>query len=292
VVLLLAGGALMKIALLGSYVRYVKVGQRWYLVAAGAVLPAVALINLAHAWKTAGRQLSRGHHGSEHQHPGFDPSWLLVVPALALLLIAPPALGSHAAARGGTALAAGARSDFPPLPDGDPVRTSLLDYASRAINDHGRSLEHRQITLAGFLMSSEDGARYLARMVIICCAADARPIKVGRRLQHTNRYATAVTCGFLLSLARERAQRHHEPPDVVIQISLPSRHRIGGRPPVGTPNGASESKSVSTPRWAPSRRLESCLRSRPAPSIFICPGRRHNRLRRLGARLDLHLPSG
>jgi hypothetical protein len=27
---------------------------------------------------------------------------------------------------------------------------------------------------------------------------------VGLRLQHTNRYTTAVTCGFLLPLARER----------------------------------------------------------------------------------------
>jgi uncharacterized repeat protein (TIGR03943 family) len=173
----------MKIALVGSYVRYVKVGQRWYLVAAGAVLLAVALINLAHASKTAGRQVPSGHdspeHDADHHHPGFDPSWLLVVPALALLLIAPPALGSHAAARGGTALAAGANSDFPPLPAGDPVRISLLDYASRAINDHGSSLDHRQITLTGFLMSPEDGASYLARMVITCCAADARPIKVG-----------------------------------------------------------------------------------------------------------------
>jgi uncharacterized repeat protein (TIGR03943 family) len=183
VVLLLAGGALMKIALAGSYVRYVKVGQRWYLVAAGAVLLAVALINLAHAWKAAGPQVSSGHdgpdHDADHQHRRFDPSCLLVVPALALLLIAPPALGSHAAARGGTALAAGANSDFPPLPAGDPVRTSLLDYAGRAINDHGRSLDHRQITLSGFLMAPEDGAHYLARMVITCCAADARPIKVG-----------------------------------------------------------------------------------------------------------------
>lgn len=182
VVLLLVGGTLLKIALAGTYVRYVKVGLRGYLVAAGAVLVAVALATLAHALWTAGsRHADHDHHidGHGHRHRGFDPSWLLVAPALALLLIAPPALGSYAAARGGTALAAGANSDYPPLPDGDPVHISVLDYADRAVFDKGHTLSHRTVTLSGFVLGGDHGHRYLARMVITCCAADARPVKVG-----------------------------------------------------------------------------------------------------------------
>jgi hypothetical protein len=38
-----------------------------------------------------------------------------------------------------------------------------------------------------------------------------RPPIVGRGLQHTNRCATAVTCGFLLPLARERRDRGPSP---------------------------------------------------------------------------------
>jgi uncharacterized repeat protein (TIGR03943 family) len=95
-----------------------------------------------------------------------------------LLLIAPSALGSYSAARSGTALGAASTSDFPPLPSGDPVRVSVLDYASRAVFDKGQSLNGRQLTLSGFLLAAPSGW-YLTRMVITCCAADAQPVKVG-----------------------------------------------------------------------------------------------------------------
>jgi uncharacterized repeat protein (TIGR03943 family) len=179
VVLLLAGGALIRTAWTGTYVRYVKPGLHGYLIAAGAVLVAVALVNLVRLFATA----IRPHH--EHEDDGhghgsgrFEPSWLIVAPALALLLVAPPALGSYAAAHGGTALSAAADSDFPPLPAGDPVRVSLLEYASRAVFDKGHSLQGRNIAMSGFIVVDGD-KRYLTRMIITCCAADARPIKVG-----------------------------------------------------------------------------------------------------------------
>jgi uncharacterized repeat protein (TIGR03943 family) len=178
VLLLLIGGALAKIAWTGTYVRYVKPGLHWYLLAAGAVLVAVGAANLARLLWTTDSAGAGNRDGHEHAHRGLEPSWLLIAPALALLLVAPPALGSYAAARGGTALSAPASSDFPPLPDGDPARLSMLDYASRAVFDDGRTLGQRRITLSGFVMTAGD-KRYLARMVITCCAADARPVKVG-----------------------------------------------------------------------------------------------------------------
>jgi putative membrane protein len=189
-ILALAGGTLLRLALTGGYTRYVKVGLRPYLIAAGAVLLLVALASLAqtlhsrHAGSGPARQHddSDDHHGHDHGHAhrrrGFDVAWLLVAPMLAILLIAPPALGSFSAARSGTALGAAQTSNLAPLPTGDPVRLSVLDYASRAVFDQGRSLTGRQITLSGFVVA--DGAGwYLTRMVITCCAADAQPIKVG-----------------------------------------------------------------------------------------------------------------
>ena len=179
VLLLLLGGTLLKIAWTGTYVRYVKVGQHGYLLAAGAVLMLVGAANLAHLLWTARRQPGGGGHGHHgHVHRGFEPSWLLIVPALVLLLIVPSALGSYAAARGGTALAAAASADFPPLPDGDPVRISVLDYAARAVYDKGHTLGTRRVTLSGFILTA-GGKNYLTRMVITCCAAAARPVKVG-----------------------------------------------------------------------------------------------------------------
>jgi uncharacterized repeat protein (TIGR03943 family) len=169
VVLLLLGGALLRASLTDLYLRYVKEGLRPFLVAAGVVLVATAATTLWYERRT------------DDSHPHREPrvGWLLLLPVLGLLLVAPPALGSYAAGQAGTALRGQQDSDFPPLPAGDPARVSVLDYASRAVFDQGRSLSGRRVTLTGFLADGPDGAQYLARMVLACCAADARPIKVG-----------------------------------------------------------------------------------------------------------------
>lgn len=183
-ILALLGGTLLKLALTGDYARYVKPGIRPYLLTASIVVLLVAGVTL---WLAVTRRtvpaLPREEdddgHGHDHGHSRFDVAWLLVLPMLVLLLIAPPALGSYSASRSGTALGAAQTSDLPPLPDGDPVHLSVLDYASRAVFDHGRSLQGRHLTLSGFVLSGDGGTWYLTRMVITCCAADAQPIKVG-----------------------------------------------------------------------------------------------------------------
>ncbi len=179
-VLALVGGTLLKLAVSGDYQRYVKVGLRPYLTVAAVVVLVVAAVSL---WQSVAhrRAATHDHHddGHGHAHGGFDVAWLLVLPMLVLLLVAPPALGSFSAARTGTALGAAPSADLPALPDGDPVRLSVLDYASRAVFDHGRTLQNRHVTLSGFVMPGDNGTWYLTRMVITCCAADAQPIKVG-----------------------------------------------------------------------------------------------------------------
>jgi uncharacterized repeat protein (TIGR03943 family) len=103
---------------------------------------------------------------------------MLLLPVLALALLAPPALGADAANHAGTALTE-PTGDFPPLPDGDPVVLTLADYASRAVFDEGHSIGARTIQLTGFVTLGPDDQPYLTRMILTCCAADARPIKVG-----------------------------------------------------------------------------------------------------------------
>jgi uncharacterized repeat protein (TIGR03943 family) len=179
-ILALLGGTLLKLAITGDYSRYVKVGVRPYLVIASVVVLLVAGFTL---WQAARHRHAphTDHHDDEHghDHGRVDVAWLLVVPMLVLLIIAPPALGSYSASRSGTALGAAQTSDLPPLPDGDPVHLSVLDYASRAVFDHGKSIGTRHVTLSGFVLPADGGSWYLTRMVITCCAADAQPIKVG-----------------------------------------------------------------------------------------------------------------
>src|SRR4051812_45888602 len=102
---MLVGGTLVKIGVTGTYVRYVKTGLGPYLLAAGAVLAAVGLAGVIETVRA--RRVGSNHSGDHaHQHGRFDVAWLLLVPMLALLLIAPPSLGSYSAARSGTALTA------------------------------------------------------------------------------------------------------------------------------------------------------------------------------------------
>ncbi|MGW3663060.1 TIGR03943 family putative permease subunit [Streptomyces sp. NPDC005141] len=116
-------------------------------------------------------------HGHAHTHREPRISWLLVLPLLALILVAPPALGSYSAMRTGTALQA--PFGYAALPAGDPVQLGLVDYASRAAYDHGRSLGGRHVKITGFLALDHAGRPYLVRMALNCCAADAQPVKIG-----------------------------------------------------------------------------------------------------------------
>ena len=193
VVLFLVGGAMVHAGSTDLYLRYVKAGLQPMVIGAGAILIVAALAtvwyerkltktgpdNRVHTHdKDTGVHDDADVHGKEvHVHREPRVSWLLVLPLFALILVAPPALGSYSALRTGTALQAPLA--YAPLPSGDPVRLSLVDYAGRAAYDHGRSLGDRRITITGFLALDGKGTPYLVRMALNCCAADAQPVKVG-----------------------------------------------------------------------------------------------------------------
>lgn len=170
VVLLLFGGAILRASFTDLYLRYVKEGLQPFLIATGALLVAAAVMTIWYSFRDTSTD--------DHHAPGVG--WLLLLPVLGLLLVAPPALGSYAANQAGSVVAEPVGdSDYPPLPAGDPAELSLLDYASRALFDSGKSLRGRDVRLTGFITTAPDGAPMLARIVLSCCAADGRPIKLG-----------------------------------------------------------------------------------------------------------------
>ncbi|MEU1188445.1 TIGR03943 family protein [Streptomyces sp. NPDC005859] len=171
-VLFLLGAALLHAGTTDLYLRYVKAGLRPLLLASGAILIVTAL---ATAWYE--RRRGRRQREEGHVHPEPRVSWLLILPLLALILVAPPALGSYSATRTGTALQEPLA--YPPLPATDPLPLSVVDYAGRAVYDHGRTLTGREVRLTGFVALDHDGTPYLVRMALNCCAADAQPVKVG-----------------------------------------------------------------------------------------------------------------
>jgi putative membrane protein len=174
VVLFLIGAALLWASFSDLYLRYVRAGLQPLLIGAGIVLIVASLTTFWYEFR-ATRARKDSEKGHSHREPGI--AWLLVLPVFALILVAPPALGSYAANRTGTALQR--PPGFPPLPAGDPLQLTVLDYATRAVFDNGHSLGTRRFTITGFITIDHAGNYVLTRMVLSCCAADALPIKVG-----------------------------------------------------------------------------------------------------------------
>ncbi|WP_030897886.1 TIGR03943 family putative permease subunit [Streptomyces sp. NRRL S-474] len=166
--LFLLGATLLHAGTTDLYLRYVKSGLRPLVLLAGVVLIATAAATL---WYDRRRADSRQHH---HHEPRI--SWLLALPVLALILVAPPALGSYSASHTGTALTK--PFGFPDLPADGPLRLGVADYAGRAVYDEGRSLRDRELKITGFVTLDRSGAPHLVRMGLNCCAADAQPVKI------------------------------------------------------------------------------------------------------------------
>ncbi len=190
VLLALTGAAVLRISLFGDlYLRYVQPGLRPYLIVSGAVLMLLATVTAVTTARAApGTGQDRGperdpapgddhdhDHAHAHTHGPAGPrvAWLLTLPALALLLFPPPALGSYSAEREAAQRAAQGVGTFPALPSGDPVELTLAEFGSRAVYDSGRSLTGRTVRLTGFVTRDDDGTWYVTRLQVSCCAADA-----------------------------------------------------------------------------------------------------------------------
>jgi len=225
VLLVLLGGALVKIAATDLYLRYVKPGNRWYLLAAGTVILLLAVVSLVRDARLvrsapATSATPAGHGtvaglgapatvgtlaGHHHEHREPHSPWLLILPVLAIFLVAPPALGADSVQRAAPGNSVSTSSDpgFPPLPTGGVPELRLSDFVARAVWDGSSGtggssgsggsggaggsggsgaggaggLAGRDVTLTGFVVHRA-GAAELARLVITCCAADARPMVV------------------------------------------------------------------------------------------------------------------
>ncbi|MCW3818826.1 TIGR03943 family protein [Micromonospora sp. DR5-3] len=190
VVMVFFGGAILRASVTDVYLRYVKQGLQPFLIAAAILLIIAAVVALVQEFR--GPRQADAHSadddGHGHDHSGPAAGWLLLLPTLALLFVAPSALGADTAARAGSALTSsrqetagtsGEYSPFPPLPSGDPVKLTLLDYGSRALYGEGKTLRGRQVQLTGFIAPGADGQPMLARIILSCCAADGMPVKIG-----------------------------------------------------------------------------------------------------------------
>jgi uncharacterized repeat protein (TIGR03943 family) len=171
VLLLLVGGAMVKISVDGSFLRYVKPSLHPYLLASGIFIVGLAVVAIV-------RDVRRGGPADDDHAHSSRPYWMLLLPAALILFVAPPALDVSSVSDRVVAAGPVQRTAFPPLPDGEAPEVSLLDVVQRAARDSTGSLDDREITVTGIRVANPDGSVDLARILIICCAADARSIRI------------------------------------------------------------------------------------------------------------------
>lgn len=183
VVMLMLGGACLRLILGGTYVNYVKEVMYLPLLASGIILVVLALIGLfrettamidGYAGEGDGHEDGHGHddgHGHGHGEPRV--AWLLIIPVLAIYVVPPPALGADSIDRGGSRVTAPI-SPYGPLPAGDVVDLTMREFVERSVYDTTNALDGRTVRLTGFAVPADDGdaAFTLARVSMFCCAAD------------------------------------------------------------------------------------------------------------------------
>jgi uncharacterized repeat protein (TIGR03943 family) len=182
VMLLTVGGMALWLGLSDATLAYVRAWLRLPLAASGVVLLVLALATLRQG---SGKDEEPVGHDHGHGAGGPRSAWLLVVPVLVLLLVAPPALGSYAASRRAPGAGGNSTGDFPALPEavGAAVPLPVSEFVSRALYDRDQSLAGVRVRMLGFVTPSDkpgDGYR-LARFNFFCCAADAAAYEVAVR---------------------------------------------------------------------------------------------------------------
>jgi uncharacterized repeat protein (TIGR03943 family) len=111
-------------------------------------------------------------HAHDHDHPS-RVGLMLVAPLVAVLLVAPTALGSSAASARTLVVDPSAQlGPLPPVIDG-VVTIGLLEVMQRAAQGTAGGLEGLQLRLIGFVSERFDGGFVISRFRIACCAADA-----------------------------------------------------------------------------------------------------------------------
>jgi uncharacterized repeat protein (TIGR03943 family) len=159
----------------GAALNYVRPALTPYLLASGVVL---VLLGLLPPGGMLGRV--RPWHAGERPGGAARVSWLLLLPALVVVLVQPAALGAHAVSSR-AAVPGGAADTYPPLapPVRGAVPMSMAEFITRGLRDRNRSLEGVRVRLVGFVTPDRGGDGYrLTRFVIFCCAADAEALQV------------------------------------------------------------------------------------------------------------------
>ena len=130
--------------------------------------------------------LRDGRHDPESSRRAVAPTvgWLLGLPVLVLLSVAPAALGATAAERVDPIVPsepASPEAFIEPIDSGDgPIQMPVYDFMSRALWDDGSDFSEVEVELEGLVVNSPevDDGFLLTKFAVSCCAADGLPLQV------------------------------------------------------------------------------------------------------------------
>ncbi|MGW7680228.1 TIGR03943 family putative permease subunit [Kribbella sp. NPDC054772] len=187
-VMVFVGAVVVQLATSGTYLRYVKPGMRWMLLAAGVILIVLAVIDVLVGTRSK----------DQHEHGLPRAAWLLLIPVFALLVVDPPALGADAAQRQSPVAAK------PVEPQGNafwqsdhgygPQTLAVRDYAVWAVWEKD-TMKGRSFQLTGFVTPAKNGVWYVTRIGLTCCVADGTAFMVearGRTAPPKNQWVTVT----------------------------------------------------------------------------------------------------
>jgi uncharacterized repeat protein (TIGR03943 family) len=174
---MLIGAVLLRLTLTDTYRRYVRPELGVWLTLAGGVVIVLGFVTLLAALRRGRPTAVPDDH--DHDHDVVGVGWLLLAPIAALLLVAPPTLGSYGVGRAATV---DVRSGVPVFKSlaraAKPHPMTLLEFGQRSYDHNGTNFNGAVVELTGFVAAAEDRGFRLARYQIACCAADATPAVV------------------------------------------------------------------------------------------------------------------
>jgi uncharacterized repeat protein (TIGR03943 family) len=173
-ILLSLGIAVGLMSIRGTYLNFVKSSLLPWLLMSALGLVTLATISIVRDVRRGGSHVDDAHVDDAHGHHG-GMVWLLLVPVVLVVFVVPPPIQGSSTPQVSTNQTS--KRHFPPLPAERAPTVAVPEVMMRAATDEDGTLDNRLITVIGFTMRSSAGTD-LARVVIICCAADAQLARI------------------------------------------------------------------------------------------------------------------
>jgi uncharacterized repeat protein (TIGR03943 family) len=174
--MLALGAVLVRLLWSGGFGWFVQ--QRMWLPLVGAAI--VLVVFGAYEVGSAARE-EEADPEALRRSAGPGVGWLLLLPLVVLISVAPTGLGAAAADRVDAYTPTETTDQFDPLDTSNgPPELRVYDFLERAAWDEQRSLEDQVVRLEGLVINDPDvpDGFKLTRFMVSCCAADGIPLQV------------------------------------------------------------------------------------------------------------------